>query len=705
MLPHRKSHNIPWHLITIFVLLALGIGGAGHSYYRAQKETTKRVRYGDLSGIASLKVNEISRWRKERLADADVISNSQFIIRGLNQWLTSPTSAEVRQTILDWMTSLRTNFDYRSILLLDPQGSVRLSVSDDRDRRSVDGFVQALATEASRTRRVILSDLHSDKGGNDIYLDLVVPLVIREGSDTRSCGTLLLRIDPRHFLYPLIQSWPTPSQTAETLIVRREGNDVVYLNELRHMKNTALTLRMPLSERQLPAAMAARGEEGIIEGLDYRGVPVLAAVQKIPDSPWSLVAKVDSVEIHASLRERLLFTTLLVAALIAVAGVSLGFVWRHQHAQYYRRQYEAEARHNVLLARYEYLTRHANDSILLLDHQGRIVEANERAVASYGYTRDELLQLRIGDLRAQTTSAVDAEMQTASDVNGSVFETRHRRKDGTVFPVEVSSRTVEVEGEGFFQEIIRDITERKRAEERLKRALADLKRSNKELEQFAYVASHDLQEPLRKVASFTELLARRYKGKLDQDADRFIDYIVDGAKRMHTLINDLLAYSRVGTTTEKYVRTDCNEVMTQVLADMHQTIRESGATVAYDNLPVVTADPSQIGRVFQNLIANAIRFRRDEPPRIHVSARPEGKGWIFSVSDNGMGIEPEFFDRIFVMFQRLHTRAEYPGTGIGLAICKKIIERHGGHMWLESEVGKGSTFYFTIPERAGGEQV
>ncbi len=703
MPPERNSNNIPWHLILIFVLLAVGIGGASYSYYRDQKETTKRVRYGDLSGIAKLKVNEISRWRQERLADAQVIATNQFIIKSVDQWFTGPNSSEARQTILDWMTFLNTKFDYRSILLLDPKGSVRLSVSHDPEGQPVDGFVHALATEASRTKQVILSDLHTDKTGKDIYLDLLVPLIIRAGSRTHSCGILLLRIDPRQFLYPLIQTWPTPSQTAETLIVRREGDYVVFLNELRHKKNTALTLRLPLSEKGLPAAMAARGDEGVVEGLDYRGVPVLAAVQKIPDSPWSLVAKVDSAEVYASLRERLLFTMGLVGALMAVAGVSLGFIWRHKHAQYYRSQYEAEVRHNALLQRYEYLTRHANDIILLLDRQGRVVEANDRALASYRYTRDELLQLHIRDLRApHTASAVETEMKATHSADGSVFETMHRRKDGTVFPVEVSSRIVEIEGEGFFQDIIRDITERKRAEKKLKQALADLERSNKELEQFAYVASHDLQEPLRKVASFTELLAKRYEGKLDRNADRYIEYIVDGAKRMHILINDLLAYSRVGTSTEKYVRTDCGEVITRVLDDMRKTIRESGAAVTHDKLPTVATDPTQIGRVFQNLIANAIKFRRDEPPRIHISARHEGKEWIFSVRDNGIGIQPQFFDRIFLMFQRLHTRAEYPGTGIGLAICKKIIENHGGHIWLESEVGGGSTFYFSIPEKTGG---
>jgi len=243
-----------------------------------------------------------------------------------------------------------------------------------------------------------------------------------------------------------------------------------------------------------------------------------------------------------------------------------------------------------------------------------------------------------------------------------------------------------------------ELGERRQAEQKLERTLIDLERSNKELEQFAYVASHDLQEPLRKVASFTELLERRYKEQLGPDADRYIGYIIDGAKRMSLLINDLLAFSRVGTSTREFAKTDCNDVLKRTLDDLQYRIKESGAVITFDNLPSVIADELQIGMVFQNLISNAIKFRRDEMPRVHVSAKSEGSHWIFSVSDNGIGIEKEFLDRIFVMFQRLHTKEEYPGTGIGLAICKKVVERHGGHMWAESELGKGSTFYFKLPK-------
>jgi len=247
--------------------------------------------------------------------------------------------------------------------------------------------------------------------------------------------------------------------------------------------------------------------------------------------------------------------------------------------------------------------------------------------------------------------------------------------------------------------ISEDITERKLAEEKMLRYARKLDLSNKELEEFAYVASHDLQEPLRKVTSFAGMLADKYKGRLDEKADTLIEFVVDGATRMSNLIRDILTYSRVTTAGGEFGETDCNEVVKRVLGDLELTMKDSQGKITFDILPTVSADALQIGQLFQNLIGNAIKYRGKEAPRVHISAERKVDEWIFSVSDNGIGIDPEHLERIFVIFQRLHTRVEYPGTGIGLAVCKKIVERHGGRIWVESEPGKGSTFFFIIPEK------
>jgi light-regulated signal transduction histidine kinase (bacteriophytochrome) len=287
---------------------------------------------------------------------------------------------------------------------------------------------------------------------------------------------------------------------------------------------------------------------------------------------------------------------------------------------------------------------------------------------------------------------------------GRVFDYEIIRKDGTKRYVETSFSLIkDSSGKPIgFRGIVRDITGRKRAEEALKEKTQELARSNKDLEQFAYVASHDLQEPLRMVTSYVQLLARRYKSKLDSDADEFINFAMDGAIRMQKLINDLLNYSRMSIQGKELEPADCETVLNQSLNNLKVAIDENGALVTHDSLPTVMADNPQLVELFQNLIGNAIKFRGTEPPRVHISAGRNGNGWTFSVRDNGIGIAPEYAKRIFVIFQRLHSREKYAGTGIGLAICQRIVERHGGHIWVESEVGKGATFYFTLPASKAG---
>jgi signal transduction histidine kinase len=250
--------------------------------------------------------------------------------------------------------------------------------------------------------------------------------------------------------------------------------------------------------------------------------------------------------------------------------------------------------------------------------------------------------------------------------------------------------------------LLQDISERIQAGRTLKRYAEELKRSNQELEQFAYIASHDLQEPLRTIAGYTQLIARRYKGRLDEDADDFINFAVDGATRMQQLINDLLEYSRVETRGKPFDDTDIASILRRVISSLQVAIEEVGAKISYNGVPVLRADASQLAQLFQNLIGNAIKFRSNRPPEIEIHSEREGEEWHFAVKDNGIGIEERYYDRIFQIFQRLHSREEYPGTGIGLAVCKRIVERHGGRIWVESEPGVGSEFHFILPEKGIG---
>jgi PAS domain S-box-containing protein len=293
-----------------------------------------------------------------------------------------------------------------------------------------------------------------------------------------------------------------------------------------------------------------------------------------------------------------------------------------------------------------------------------------------------------------------AKLDVSSGFIQGIVEYRFLCKDGMYRWVSDHFRvTCDAEGKPLAREgIIRDIDKQKLAEKTLEESAENLKRSNEDLERFAYIASHDLQEPLRNVVSFAQLLSRRYTGKLDPAADEYIGYVVEGGKRMQTLVQDLLEYSRVHTKGEAFVPVNCEDVVENVIQNLHTTIHESNSVIKSGPLPTVLADPSQITLVFQNLIGNAIKFhRKDVQPHISISASMNNDWWTVSVADNGIGIDPAFYDRIFEIFQRLHTRDKYPGTGVGLAIVKKIIERHGGRIWVESEEGKGSTFYFTLP--------
>jgi PAS domain S-box-containing protein len=347
----------------------------------------------------------------------------------------------------------------------------------------------------------------------------------------------------------------------------------------------------------------------------------------------------------------------------------------------------------------------ASDAILTVDAEQRIVLFNQGAEETFGYTPEEalgqpldlLLPARVHEAHRAEHLPAFARGHATSRRMAERREVHGRRKSGEEFPAEVAISRSAVDGRVFYTAIVRDVSERQRL-------IGELARSNAELEQFAYVASHDLQEPLRMVASYTQLLAKRYGGQLDERADRYIRYAVDGAQRMQALIDDLLALSRVGTHGRPFGAVDVGAVLDRALATLRGPIAAAGAVVRTGRLPTVLGDAGQLEQLFQNLVGNAVKFAAPgRAPEVWVGATREvGPGpvaeWAFAVRDNGIGFDMRHADRVFAMFQRLHTRDEYPGTGIGLAICRKIVERHGGRIWVESEPGLGTTFSFTLQE-------
>ncbi|HSL30086.1 MAG TPA: PAS domain S-box protein, partial [Anaerolineales bacterium] len=330
------------------------------------------------------------------------------------------------------------------------------------------------------------------------------------------------------------------------------------------------------------------------------------------------------------------------------------------------------------------------------------MDVNDAFCAMIGYPKSDLKSknwreiTHPDDVRASEEAIAPL---LAREADSTRFTKRYLHSNGSIVWADVNT-VLRRDPDGkpvYFLTALLDITERKEAEEALQRLTEDLRRSNAELEQFAYVASHDLQEPLRMISSYMHLLSDRYTGRLDSDADEFIQYAVDGATRMQNLINDLLAYSRVGTRGKEHIPVSMENVLKDALANLEFAIEENGARITHEALPLICGDPLQLVMVLQNLIGNAIKFRGAESPRIHMDARRQGGEWLFSISDNGIGFDQKFAERVFVIFQRLHTRGAYPGTGIGLAICKRIILRHGGRIWVESQRGQGSVFNFTLP--------
>jgi PAS domain S-box-containing protein len=453
------SRRLSTGLFIILLVIIASIIFAWHPYYRLQEREVEAQMARQLSAIGALKVQQIVAWRHERLAAAVFLAGNPLLEGRPGNWNTTELQA--------WLDGFRKLYGYRDVAVLGEGGKVLVASSETN--LGLDARALALEKEVLRTGQAAASDLHADEISS-VHMEIVAPVPAKNrGQNARK--VVLVRVEAAAFLYPLVQSWPNQSRTAESLLVRREGGQVRYLSESRRTAGAPLRLTLPLSGNSA-AALAAAGVGGVRKMMDYGGVPVLADLRQIPETPWALVTKMDTEEVYESFLHRFRAVLAVVGVLLAASLAALGLFWNVQRSRYYQRQLQAERGQRQLLDRYAQLTGCVNDVVIVLDDQGRIVEANDRALSTYAYPLEELYQLSIGDLLDSSQLSSFGERWKDLEAHAAhVFEGRHRRRDGSPFDVEVSSRRFEVDGRMYVQSAIRDITERKRAEDEVRRAV------------------------------------------------------------------------------------------------------------------------------------------------------------------------------------------------------------------------------------------
>jgi PAS domain S-box-containing protein len=454
-------------ILILFFTITLIVILAGFLYYNYQKKNLLTEKQIELSAISDLKIRQISQWRLDRIGHGRFLSENIILLKKITEYLRSPNDLHLKDDILQSLKSLTENFDFNGVLLLDTLGKVRINFPEGDT--VVSDYLKQVLPAAIKLKYGLLTDLHKTNPESPVQLNLIVPLIDKDKKEGHVLSLLSLSINPQEVLYPLIQSWPTPSKSAETLIVRKDGDEIVYLNELRHVQNSKLTLRRAVTTRKLAAAMAMEGITGTIDAVDYRNVPVVAAMNKIPGTPWYMIAKMDRKEILSALNWEVSMIILIIGLVIIATGSFLAFIVRNQRAAFYRERYENELDRLALVKHFDYILKYANDIILLIDTDLNIIEANDRALETYQYTREEFIGMKLDKIRApETLSQLQEDLNNVNMNKSATFETIHKRRDNSTFPVEVSSRVVTMEGSEYYQTITRDITDRKSVENTLK---------------------------------------------------------------------------------------------------------------------------------------------------------------------------------------------------------------------------------------------
>jgi PAS domain S-box-containing protein len=711
-----RPRSFPRAPFLVFLLLALGIVVAGGMIFRHETMRARKATEEHLSSIADLKAAQIANWRQERLDNAESISRNPLNFLRIRPFLEASSPGDQGDDLRSWMESWRKTYGYRDVVLLDRTGKVRISVGPSGPR--IGAFASANVANVLRSGKTMLSDIHQGTELDYVHLDLYAPLfsTAREGTQTECIGVMMFRIDPARFLYPQIQSWPVPSTTAETLLVRRDGDNVVFLNELRHREGTILSLRFPASDSRLPAAAAVGGRQGIMEGVDYRGIRVVAALRHIPDSAWYIVAKVDQAEVFAPLRARTLVISSATGLLVLLTGLGFLLWWNRNEVRHFRTMYAAEEARRESERIYKELFENNPNPMWVYDRDTlRFLAVNDVAVSHYGYSREEYLGMTIEQIRPPED--IPALRETVRGVPGTIRKAgtwKHLRKNGEIIDAEITTHDLEFGGRPARLVLATDVTERKRAEaerDTLEKHLAQAQRMES-IGRLAGGVAHDFNNLLVVILGHAELLLNR-PAAADPAMGDSLREIRKAGERAANLTRQLLAFGRKQVLTIRTI--DLNRVIAEFEGMLTRLIRESIEVTTHlaPDLGPVEADPFQIEQILLNLCINArdampgggrltietINVSLDEEyAKGHTGVRP-GPYVMLAVSDTGSGMDAETAGKIFDPFYT--TKEKGKGTGLGLSTVYGIVKQHGGNIWVYSEPGRGTIIKVYLPRVDG----
>ena len=697
--------NLPRLWVVVLVLIFGVMGTVGWQYLRSQESLRRTEAEQALTSVAVLKLNEIAEWRLTRLSDAELLAQNPTLLASLSQWYLGPAvSPGFHDELLDDARSRMLMFlnarKFHDVRIVDAGNRTIVGVHD-HDSASEDATTVEVLRAARESGQATFGQLHVHDGME--VLDVVVPLyTYSDDPRMRESGfALVVQIDPSVYLYPLLQRWPAPSASGETLLARRDGKDVLFISPLRHRDDPPLTFRMPLNSETLAAAVGLRGTFGVVGGVDYRGVPILAATFRVEGTDWVMVSKVDEDEALATQRrETLMGLGILFALGIAIAAVVVAMA---EEAASTERLAAAETRAE-LAARDGWLGsifRAAPIGIGLVRDRV-MLEVSEGFCALTGLSRGEMLgntsERFYVDHEEYLRAGADAHAQLEATGSAEI-ETRWLSADGRRLDVFLNAALVDPKKpDGDVTFTVTDITARKSQEQALVQRSAELERSNKELATFAYVASHDLRSPLRGISQLSEWTAEDMPTDMPPEIDAHLKLMRSRVARMERLLDDLLSYSQVGRIQGDIAPVDvaelCRESFDLLAPPPGFALELSG------DLPRIATRKTPLSQVFQNLIGNAIKHRDRDTGTIAIAGRAVAGGHAYIVADDGPGIPPQFHERIFGLFQTLRPRDEVEGSGMGLALARKQVELYGGRIVVRSDGGRGTAFEFTWPDDA-----